>query len=120
MQIDLTGRTALVTGSSQGIGLVIVRDLAAAGARVGVNGRSAEPVGRAIAEVRETLPGADLVAMAADVATEEGAEAALGALPDVDVLANDLGIFGSRPALEVTDEEWRRYFRGQRAGRGCA
>lgn len=110
MQIDLTGRTALVTGSSQGIGQAIVRDLVSAGARVGVNGRSEESVGRAIDEVRAGQPDADLVAVPADVATEDGAVAALGLLPDVDVLVNNLGIFGARPALEITDEEWRRYF----------
>ena len=59
MQIDLSGRTALVTGSSQGIGLAIAAGLAGAGARVGVNGRSAASVGRAVAELRERLPDAE-------------------------------------------------------------
>lgn len=111
MKIDLTGRTALVTGSSQGIGLAVVAGLASAGARVGVNGRSAASVGRAIDQVRAAQPDADLVAVPADVATEEGALAALALLPDIDVLVNNLGIFGARPALEITDEEWRRYFK---------
>lgn len=110
MRIDLTGRTALVTGSTQGIGLAIVRSLAAAGARVGVNGRSEASVGRAVAELRADLPGAELVEVVADVSTDEGADAALAALPDVDVLVNNLGIFESRPPLEITDDEWRRFF----------
>ena len=74
MQIDLAGKTALVTGSTQGIGLAIARGLAAAGARVGVNGRSQESVDRAMAELREDLPEADLVAVPVDVATDAGAE----------------------------------------------
>ena len=46
----------------------------------------------------------------ADVTTAEGAEAALAALPDADILVNNLGIFGAQPALDITDDDWRRYF----------
>jgi NAD(P)-dependent dehydrogenase (short-subunit alcohol dehydrogenase family) len=67
-------------------------------------------VGRAIATLRETLPDAELVEVVADVTTDEGAATAVAAVPDVDVLVNNLGIFESRPALEITDEEWRRFF----------
>ncbi|WP_205471063.1 SDR family NAD(P)-dependent oxidoreductase [Nocardioides sp. SYSU D00038] len=105
LTLDLTGRTALVTGSTQGIGLAIARGLAAAGARVVVNGRTAARVAAAAAE----LPG-DVVGVAADVTTEAGVATILEQVPDVDVLVNNLGIFGARPALEISDEEWRRYF----------
>ncbi|SDK21658.1 SDR family NAD(P)-dependent oxidoreductase [Streptomyces indicus] len=110
MHIDLTGRTALVTGSTQGIGAAIATGLARAGARVGISGRTKERVEEAIARIGGEAPGADLVPVAADVTTEEGARQVADALPQVDILVNNLGIFGPVDPLDISDEEWRRYF----------
>lgn len=105
MNIDLTGKTALVTGSTQGIGLAIAQGLASAGARVVINGRSRDRVDEAVAKI-----GGDAVGVAADLASADGAQTLFGELPHVDVLVNNLGIFGAVPAREITDEQWRTYF----------
>ncbi|MET9610179.1 SDR family oxidoreductase [Streptomyces sp. NPDC006512] len=108
MLIDLSGKTALVTGSTQGIGAAIAAGLAAAGARVAVNGRSRGSVDAAVA--RLGAEGGTFLGAPGDIATQEGAEAVFAAAPDVDILVNSLGVFGARPALEIDDAEWRRYF----------
>lgn len=106
MNIDLSGKTALVTGSTQGIGLAIAEHLARSGARVVVNGRTRQRVDEAVSK----LTGLDVIGIAADVASEEGTADLLRQLPAVDILINNLGIFGAVPPLEITDEQWRTYF----------
>ncbi|MCZ2827221.1 SDR family NAD(P)-dependent oxidoreductase [Modestobacter sp. VKM Ac-2986] len=105
MQIDLSGRTALVTGSSQGIGLAIATGLAGAGAAVVLTGRDAAKLDAAAAGID-----GQVTTVAGDVTTDEGTAQLLEQVPYVDVLVNNLGIFGAKPALEITDDEWRRYF----------
>ncbi|WEO99726.1 SDR family oxidoreductase [Streptomyces sp. FXJ1.172] len=110
MQIDLSGRTALVTGSTQGIGQAIATGLARAGARVVVNGRGEQRVADAVRTVRADSGSDDVTGAVGDLATEQGTVAVLGSVPTADILVNNLGIFGSAPALEIDDAEWRRYF----------
>lgn len=105
MKIDLTGRTALVTGSTAGIGLAVAKGLADAGAKVIVNGRNSDRVDAAVA----SLDG-DVRGVAADVATASGAEQLFAEVPDVDILINNAGIFQAVPVFEIPDEEWRRFF----------
>ncbi|MFF3432255.1 SDR family NAD(P)-dependent oxidoreductase [Streptomyces sp. NPDC002602] len=108
MLIDLSGKTALVTGSTQGIGAAIASGLAQAGARVAVNGRTEKSVDESMR--RMSAERGTLIAAPGDISTDEGAQAVFDAVPRVDVLVNNLGIFGSLPALEIPDDEWRRYF----------
>jgi gluconate 5-dehydrogenase len=106
---DLTGRTALVTGSSQGIGLALARGLAEAGAAVVLNGRDETKLAAAAAALRAT--GARVGTAAFDVT--DGAAAAAGvarleaAFAPIDILVNNAGIHRRAPLAEMTEAEWR-------------
>lgn len=110
MNIVLSGRTAFVSASTKGIGRAIAAGLAGAGAATVINGRDEEGVAKAVRALREEVPGADVTGVVADLATADGALSLLDRLPNVDVLVNNLGIFGPQPVLEIDDAEWRRYF----------
>jgi NAD(P)-dependent dehydrogenase (short-subunit alcohol dehydrogenase family) len=110
MRVDLTNRTAFVSGSTQGIGRAIAARLAAAGAATTVNGRTADRVDSVVDELRAAHPDVRISGIAADVATAQGAAAVFDALPAVDILVNNLGIFVPQPVLEVDDETWQRYW----------
>jgi NAD(P)-dependent dehydrogenase (short-subunit alcohol dehydrogenase family) len=110
MNIDLSGKTALVTGSTAGIGHAIARGLAATGAEVVLNGRTKAKVDAAVAELAKVVPGAKVRGVAADVSTADGCKALLAALPDVDILINNAGIFEPKGFLDIPDEDWSRFY----------
>jgi NAD(P)-dependent dehydrogenase (short-subunit alcohol dehydrogenase family) len=110
VKIELTGKTALVTGSSAGIGRAIAHGLAQAGARVVINGRREAATQAALQGLRAQLPAASFQAVAADVATAPGCAALARAVPDVDILVNNAGIFEPKNFFEIRDEDWTRFF----------
>jgi NAD(P)-dependent dehydrogenase (short-subunit alcohol dehydrogenase family) len=110
MQIDLSGKTALVTGSTAGIGFAIATGLARAGATVVLNGRTPAAVERALAELKKAVPGASARGVAADQGTAEGVAALHAAEPVVDVLVNNVGIFGPQDFFDTPDADWQRFF----------
>lgn len=110
MNLRLDGRTALVSGSTAGIGLAVAKGLAAAGARVIVNGRTQERVDAACAAIRADEPEANLAGAAFDLATADGVAQLVAAHPVVDVLINNLGIFAPKAFTEIPDSDWFTFF----------
>jgi NAD(P)-dependent dehydrogenase (short-subunit alcohol dehydrogenase family) len=110
MKIDLSGKTALVTGSTAGIGYAIAKGLAASGASVVVNGRSKARVDEAVARLTSDVAGGKIRGIAADVSTAAGCQELVAALPDVDILINNAGIFEPKDFFEIPDEDWSRFF----------
>lgn len=109
MNLKLNGKSALVTASSAGIGFEIAKALAAEGADVILTGRVQDKLDEAAARIVEAT-GRRPRAVAADAATEAGAQALFAAVPTVDILVNNLGIYESKPFAAVTDDDWRRFF----------
>jgi NAD(P)-dependent dehydrogenase (short-subunit alcohol dehydrogenase family) len=110
MDLKIAGKTALVTGSTAGIGFAIAKTLAENGARVIVNGRTAASVDQAIAKLSERVSSNLLQGCAADLSNAAGVQKLLDAHGDVDILVNNLGIFDVVPFAEISDAEWMRFF----------
>lgn len=110
MNIDLSGKTALVTGSTAGIGLAIARGLGRAGARVVINGRHQAALDQALAGLHRDVAGLEANGVVADVGTADGCRALVQAVPQVDILVNNAGIFATQDFFEIPDAEWERFY----------
>ncbi|MBW4519770.1 MAG: SDR family oxidoreductase [Scytolyngbya sp. HA4215-MV1] len=109
MDLQLTNKVALVSGSTAGIGLAIAATLAQEGATVILNGRTEARVNAAIDQIKQTTPHANLQGMVADLGTSDGATALFEQVPEVDVLVNNLGIYGAQAFAEISDDEWMKF-----------
>jgi NAD(P)-dependent dehydrogenase (short-subunit alcohol dehydrogenase family) len=110
MDLQLNGKSALVTGSTAGIGYAIADGLAREGALVILNGRSADRLARAVESIREKHPDCQVDGFLGDLSTAEACKELTARFPAVDILVNNLGIFNPQPFEEISDDEWQRFF----------
>jgi NAD(P)-dependent dehydrogenase (short-subunit alcohol dehydrogenase family) len=109
MDLGLTGKRALITGSTAGIGFATAEALAREGAHVIVNGRTQRRVDEALSKLR-SVGGGRLAGIAADVSGSEGCERVIAAYSELDILINNMGIFEPKPFEEIPDADWMRFF----------
>ena len=110
MKIDLSGRKAIVTGSTGGIGFAVAKGLAGAGAALVLNGRTGSRVMQAVRALQKEVPTATITGVAADLATADGVASFLSQVPSADILVNNMGIFEPKPFAEISDADWQRFF----------
>jgi len=107
VDLRLEGKKALVTGSTAGIGFAIARVLAGERASVVVTGRSQDRVDAAIKSIQQEIHQANVRGIAADLTTMRGTAKCTEAVPSVDILVNNLGVYEPKPFEKITDDDWR-------------
>ncbi len=110
MRIDLSGKTAVISGSTAGIGYAIAKGLADARASVVINGRTEERTRDAAARLSREVADAQVTAVPCDLSDPKALQRFMDKVPDADILVNSVGIFAPKPFLEITDNDWERFF----------
>jgi NAD(P)-dependent dehydrogenase (short-subunit alcohol dehydrogenase family) len=107
VNLQLGDKRALVTGSTAGIGFAIARALAGERATVVITGRTQDRVEAALKTIRQEIRDANVSGVAADLTTEPGCAKCIEAIRSVDILVNNLGVYGPKPFEKITDDDWR-------------
>jgi len=110
MDLKLQNKTAFVSGSTAGIGYAIARRLLIEGARVVINGRKQDGVDKAVERLKAETENVSVSGVAADFSSAAEVDALIAALPDVDILINNTGIFEPKEFVDIPDEDWFRFF----------
>jgi 3-oxoacyl-[acyl-carrier protein] reductase len=106
MNLNLKKKTALITGSTSGIGKAIAMSLASEGVSVIINGRNQTMIDKTVREIEQTIPNAQVQGIAADLGTREGCELVIARFPNIDILINNLGIYEPVEYFDTQDADW--------------
>ncbi|WP_172187528.1 SDR family NAD(P)-dependent oxidoreductase [Lentilactobacillus kribbianus] len=109
MDLQLTNKRALITGSTKGIGKAIATTMAQEGANVIINGRSQAAVDSVVAELHTKFPKVEITGAAYDLSDDQALAELYQQIPTVDVLINNMGIFKPMDYFDITDEDWQRF-----------
>lgn len=110
MDLQLKNKLALITGSTAGIGYSIAKQLAGEGARVIVNGRTAERVDAAVKKIIEETGNKEVSGVIADFADKDQIAALISKIPEVDILVNNVAVFEPKAFNDITDEDWFKFY----------
>src|SRR5438128_948898 len=110
MNLQLSDKTALVTGSTAGIGFAIAKQLLQEGATVYINGRTAERVVSAIEQLQSSVHDASVLGVAADFPKVDEVNKLITQIPSVDILVNNVSIFEPKPFIDISDADWLRFY----------
>ncbi|MGS2762907.1 SDR family NAD(P)-dependent oxidoreductase [Sinomicrobium sp. M5D2P9] len=110
MDLQLNGKRAFISGSTQGIGFAIAQQLLEEGVSVTINGRQKLKTGQAKEKLQQQFPNANITAITADFSKKDEIESLLQELTDIDILVNNVGVYQVEEFRNITDEDWYKYF----------
>jgi len=110
MDLQLKGKRAFISGSTKGIGRAIAQTLAGEGAEVIINGRTQKAIDTTIAAIKKEHPDAKIIGFPCDFTQPETIENLISTIGFVDILINNVGIFEPKEFLEITDEDWQKFY----------
>ena len=110
MDLKIANKIALITGSTQGIGFATAKKLCQEGVNVIINGRTKDKVEIAVKKLKDEFPHLKIIGIEADLKDNEGCNKLISAIPHIDILINNLGIFEPKEFEDISEKEWLHMF----------